>query len=90
MAPRAGTNLDALEVPRAYRRPQAPPLSSFVDEYADPTEGMARAYGTGDYTLAQVAQAFGVHYITVSRAVSGKRASRNIPGPEAANGRVDK
>lgn len=34
---------------------------------------MVQAYATGDYTLAQVAQAFSVHYATVSRAVSGKR-----------------
>ena len=32
---------------------------------------MAVAYATGDYTLQAIADAFGVHYSTVSRAVSG-------------------
>ncbi len=90
MAALAGKDRDALEVPRAQRRPQARPLSHFVDDCANPREGMVRAYATGDYTLAQVAQAFGVHYSTVSRAVSGKRKGRNMPGPEAADGRGDR
>jgi putative transposase len=61
------------EVPRAQRRPQAQPLSHFVNAYADPKEGMIQAYRSGDYTLAQVAQAFDVHYSTVSRAISESR-----------------
>lgn len=69
-----------MEVPRAQRRPQARPLSHFVDACADSKEGMVRAYATGDYTLAQVAQAFGVHYSTVSRAVSGKRLGPRVGG----------
>ena len=73
MAALAADESEALEVPRAQRRPQAQPLSHFVHAYADPKEGMTRAYRTGDYTLAQVAQAFGVHYATVSRAVRGTR-----------------
>lgn len=71
MAALADDRSEALEVPRTQRRPQAKPLSCFVNAYAQPKQGMVRAYGTGDYTLAQVAQAFGVHYATVSRAVSG-------------------
>ncbi len=62
-----------LEVPRAQRRPQAPPLSHFVNAYADPKKGMVQAYRSGDYSLAQVAEAFGVHYATVSRAMSASR-----------------
>jgi putative transposase len=33
---------------------------------------MAAAYATGDYTLQAIADAFGVHYATVSRAINGK------------------
>jgi DNA-directed RNA polymerase specialized sigma54-like protein len=33
---------------------------------------MVAAYATGDYTLQAVADAFGVHYSTVSRAVNAK------------------
>jgi hypothetical protein len=73
MAALAKERSEALEVPRAQRRRQARPLSYYVSTYADRKEGMAQAYASGDYTLAQVAQAFGVHYATVSRAVSGKK-----------------
>lgn len=63
------------EVPRMQRRPPALPLSDFTTTYAEnPKAGMAAAYATGDYTLQQVAQAFGVHYTTVSRAVRAGRA----------------
>ena len=72
MATLAKEKSDPLEVPRAQRRPQALPLSQYVAAYPDRKEGMAQAYAAGDYTLAQVAQAFGVHYATVSRAVSGE------------------
>ncbi len=58
------------EVPRMQRRPPAPPLAEFVAQSADqPKTGMARAYASGGYTLQQIAQAFGVHYSTVSRAI---------------------
>ena len=73
MATLAKEKSDPLEAPRAQRRPQALPVSQYVAAYPDRNEGMAQAYATGDYTLAQVAQAFSVHYATVSRAVSGKR-----------------
>jgi putative transposase len=62
-----------LEVPRAQRRPHARHLAHYVSTYADRKEGMAEAYATGDFTLSQVAEAFGVHYATVSRAISNRR-----------------
>jgi DNA-directed RNA polymerase specialized sigma54-like protein len=33
---------------------------------------MAAAYATGDYTLQAIADAFSVHYSTVSRTINGK------------------
>lgn len=57
------------EIPRAQHRPPACPLETYVSEFEDPREGMARAYLSGDYTLKAIADAFGVHYATVSRAV---------------------
>ena len=53
--------------------PLAKSLSYYRDEFGDPKRGMAAAYATGDYTLQAIADAFGVHYSTISRAVSGKR-----------------
>lgn len=60
---------DLTEVPRAQRRPLAKPLENYQRRYANPREAMARAYLTGDYTLKAIADHFGVHYATVSRAV---------------------
>ena len=37
--------------------------------FKDPKTAMVNAYNTGNYTLAQIAEHFNVHYSTVSRAV---------------------
>jgi putative transposase len=60
------------EIPKAQRRPPAEPLSHYVETFTDAKEGMRKAYESGDYTLQQIADAFGVHYSTVSRAVNQK------------------
>lgn len=60
---------DLKEIPRAQRRPLGRPLSDYVEALPDAKEGMRMAYETGDYTMQQIADAFGVHYSTVSRAV---------------------
>jgi REP element-mobilizing transposase RayT len=57
------------EVPRAQRRPLAMPLADFARRYPDRREAMARAFQTGVYTMQEIADHFGVHYATVSRAV---------------------
>lgn len=58
------------EVPRLQRRPAAKPLASYRKEHGgNPHLGMALAYLSGDYTMKAVAEEFGVHYTTVSRAV---------------------
>ena len=57
------------EIPRTQRRPLAQPLTYYRESIADPHAAMAAAYATGDYTMRQIADAFGVHYSTVSRAL---------------------
>ena len=57
------------EIPRTQRRPLAQPLTYYRESIADPHAAMAAAYATGDYTMRQIADAFGVHYATVSRAL---------------------
>ena len=59
---------DIKEIPRIQRRKKAKALSHYL-AYDDAKLGMAAAYQTGDYTMNAIAQAFGVHYSTVSRAV---------------------
>ncbi|MGK2913779.1 MAG: helix-turn-helix domain-containing protein, partial [Porticoccaceae bacterium] len=58
------------EIPRAQRRVLTQPLTGFERRY-DRNEAMARAYLSGQHTLAAIAKHFGVHYTTVSRVVSG-------------------
>jgi hypothetical protein len=60
------------EISRLQRRALAKLLTYYRDTFDDKKEGMAAAYGTGDFTLQQVADAFAVHYATVSRTVNGK------------------
>jgi REP element-mobilizing transposase RayT len=60
------------EIPRIQRRALAKSLDYYCEAFDDAKIGMAAAYATGDYTLQAIADAFGVHYSTVSRAVSGR------------------
>ncbi len=45
------------------------PLSDFSKRFKNTKTAMVKAYKTGDYTLDQIGQHFGVHYSTVSRTV---------------------
>lgn len=56
------------EIPRAQRRTLTQPLTYFERSY-DRNEAIARAYISGQHTLAAIAEHFGVHYSTVSRLV---------------------
>ena len=56
------------EIPRVQRRALSLPLDVFGKRYPR-NEAMARAYLSGQYTMAEIARHFGVHYSTVSRAV---------------------
>ena len=60
------------EIPRLQRRALAKSLIYYRDEFEEAKQGMVAAYSTGDYTLQAIADAFGVHYSTVSRAINGK------------------
>jgi REP element-mobilizing transposase RayT len=60
---------DLREVPRLQRRVPARALSDYAQSAHSDREAMAKAYRTGAYTLKQIADYFGVHYSTVSRAV---------------------
>lgn len=57
------------EIPRVQRRPPAKPLTHYADEHSERNDAIRAAFATGDYTLAQIAEYFSVHYSTVSRIV---------------------
>ena len=54
---------------KAQKRSMALPLTSYEDRYQSRNEAMANAFKTGAYTMREIADYFGVHYMTVSRAV---------------------
>jgi putative transposase len=64
------------EIPRAQRRAIAMPLTSYRDSIGDQKAAMAAAYASGDYTMQEIADCFGVHYATVSRAVASMRGCK--------------
>lgn len=57
------------EVPLIQRRPVARDLHAYTQNPGDRNAAMAQAFATGAFTLRAIADAFGVHYATVSRAV---------------------
>ena len=67
---RLSENTLLTEIPRTQRRPLSKPLSDYCDQYEDPKAAMIKAYATGDFTMQQIADFFGVHYATVSRAIN--------------------
>jgi putative transposase len=68
------------EVPRAQRRPPARPIPDFAARYSDRQRAMAMAYLSGDHTMKAIAEHFGVHYATVSRAVRKTPCPPKTPG----------
>lgn len=76
MQAKVDTKQDLSEVPRRQRLPRPKPLSTYRHQTRDPKLAMARAYAAGGYTLKAIAQHFGVHYATVSRAVKAHEETR--------------
>jgi putative transposase len=67
---RAPKGTDLGEIPRIQRRPVAKPLSVYeAVGKGDRDVAIAAAFRSGDYTMKHLAEHFGVHYSTVSRAV---------------------
>lgn len=60
---------DNLNIPRAQRRPPAPSLAKIAKSDRDRDAAMCTAWATGQYSYAQIAEYFGVHFTTVGRIV---------------------
>lgn len=57
------------DIPKKHTLSPKKPLSHFAAKHKARDDGMAQAYLSGHYTLAEVGAHFGVSYATVSRAV---------------------
>ncbi|MCG7534148.1 transposase [Pseudoalteromonas sp. OOF1S-7] len=65
------TDASQSEVPKKQKHLQVQPIDWYKDNYrSDKKRAMAAAYLDGQYTMNEIAQAFDVHYSTVSRAVA--------------------
>jgi len=62
------------EIPKVQRRLCRLSLEDFARQHDNQRSAMAAAYSSGAHTMKAIAAYFGVHYSTVSRAVS--RAER--------------
>lgn len=68
--------LDKLsEISKAQRRPMAGDLADYREKYSR-DEAMARGYASGAYTMKEIGDFFGVHYMTVSRAIEKHERTR--------------
>ena len=57
------------EIPQRQRQVLSKTLVQYQQEFPCRDEAMARAYYSGAYTMKEIGDFFGVHYMTVSRAV---------------------
>jgi hypothetical protein len=57
------------EMSKAHRKTVALTLDEYQMRNPNKDEAMAQAYLSGAYTMAEIGRFFGVHYMTVSRAV---------------------
>jgi REP element-mobilizing transposase RayT len=73
---KAPQRIRAREIPKAHRRPLAKELGHYRRACRTRDEAMARAYLSGVFTMREIGDYFGVHYMTVSRAVQQFEAAR--------------
>ncbi len=66
---RATIRSDDINVPRAQRRPPAPSLEVIAAKHRSRDAAMRAAWATGEYSYAQIAAYFDVHFTTVGRVV---------------------
>ena len=67
------------EVPLTQRRPVVRDLRSYTQNPGDRDTAMAQAFATGAFTMRAIADVFGVHFATVSRAVYTKCRTPSPP-----------
>lgn len=67
--PGSGRMTSTFRVPRAQRRPPAPPLKAIAEAHPERDTAMRAAWATGEYSYTQIAAYFGVHFTTVGRIV---------------------
>jgi putative transposase len=72
-------SLDA-NIPRAQRRPPAPPLDVIRRSHRDRDLAIVAAYETGEYSYQQIAEHFRIHFTTVGEIVRRSRKPKTDTG----------
>jgi len=67
---------DLREIPKQQRSKVKKTLVWYEERYRDKYEAMVRAYQSGLYSLKEIADYYGVHYSTVSRAVKRSESKK--------------
>lgn len=65
-----------INIPRVQRRGPAPPLARIEQAHPDRNRAILAAHDTGEYSYAQIAEHFGVHFTTAGRIVRAGRSER--------------
>ena len=63
-------------VPKAQKRPPAPPLDEFASRYKDGILAIVAAYATDQYSYQQIGNFYGLHFITIGKILRKARASQ--------------
>jgi REP element-mobilizing transposase RayT len=71
-----GKTSDLKEIPRMQRRAIAKRLGWYEKHSLDRDQGIVKAYVSGDYTMKEIADWFGVHYSTVSRVIKKQEGNK--------------
>ena len=58
-----------LNIPKAQRRPPAPPLEKLATAHASRNEAIVAMYATGEYSYSQIAAFFNIHFTTVDKII---------------------
>lgn len=66
---RSSLRSDDINIPRAQRRPPAPSMEVIAAMHPSRDAAMRAAWATGEYSYAQIATYFDVHFTTVGRVV---------------------
>lgn len=76
MASRFADDDTLSEVPRMQRRPKGVALDAYVERFPSRDRAILEAADSGEFTYAQLAAFFGLHYSSISRIVSKGRVLR--------------
>jgi len=69
-----------LNIPKAQRRPPAPPLEKLAQAHANRNEAIVAMYTTGEYSYSQIAAFFNMHFTTVGKIIRKAKANNGKKG----------